>query len=329
MLRAKAPTSMRIPPVLTSVPAVLFAACAALALVLVLRNGDGSAVHRAQGPGGKGAITAPKDRSVVPCSAAAADWVGALVDPSRVKAVPGQIEKYSTLRLHPERWKDLPRFDRVDAENVLAYSPDLVLVSPVTHAATVTRMREVGLKVLVVREPTTWPELLETGRLLAEATGTEKRWAEFRSELEARREALQNAAPEPALRLLAYGNFGADSYTCGSGSTIDLALGLSGHRNHAGDLGLQGSATIAAEALLASPFDAFVVSGSEGNSQSAAALRGNPLLQDLAPVTEHRMIYIEDALYSSGSFTILDAAEQIAAQAVGLREAQGDPAGSR
>ena len=263
----------------------------------------------------------------MPCSAAAADWVGALVDPARVAAVPEQVEKYSTLRLDPETWKDHPRFYRVDAENVLAYGPDLVLVSPLTNPATVERMREVGLEVLVVEEPTTWPQLLEAGQAVAEATGTEIRWKAFRSELEARRQALQERSPARPLRVLPYGNFGADSYTSGAGTTIDLAISLSGQRNHARDLGLESSANISAETLLAGPFDAFVVGGTKGASQSAAALRGNPLLQGLAPVAGERMIYLHDALYSSGSFTILDAAEQIADQAANLAEVDGNAQG--
>lgn len=252
---------------------------------------------------------------MIPCSSAAADWVSALVDPARVAAIPEQIEKFSAMRLDPEAWKDHPRFYKVDAENMLAYAPSLVLVSPFTNPSTVERMREVGLQVLVVREPTTWPELIASGDAVAAATGTEERWATFRSELEARREALRAGAHAHPLRIMPYGNYGADSYTSGADSTIDLALSLAGVHNHARDLGLESSASVAVETLLASPFDAFLVSGSRAKSQSASSLRGNALLQSLTAVAEERMIYLDDALYSSGSFTILDAAEQIAAQA--------------
>lgn len=309
---------MRFPPV----PTLVLAACAVAAITVTLRTGDGFAVG--QGLNAKAATGVGS--TMIPCSAASADWVAALVDPARVAAVPEQVEKYSVMRLDAETWKDQPRFYKVDAENVLAYAPDLVMVSPFTNPSTVERMREVGLRVLVVKEPSTWPELIASGDAVAAATGTEDRWAGFRAELEARKEALEANADANPLRIMPYGNYGADSYTSGAHSTVDLALSLAGLRNHARDLGLESSASVAAETLLASPFDAFLVSGSETKSQSASALRGNALLRDLTAVAEERMIYLEDALYASGSFTILDAAERIAADAARWKRGSDQPA---
>ena len=183
---ALAPVPMRIPLLIL----VLLNVAAA---VLVLGGRDGPAISESS------AIASPSPAGparIIPCSAAAADWVALLVPPGRVAALPEQVARYSIIG-DSEAWSDTPRFAAVETESLLARSPDLVLVSRFTAPATVQRIKEAGLEVVVVVEPGTWEGILEAGRLVAEATGTLEAWPGVAASLEARREALAVAHPDP------------------------------------------------------------------------------------------------------------------------------------
>lgn len=281
--------------------------------VWILGRADGSAL----GALATGAASTEPVR-VVPCSVAAADFLADLVEPARVAALPEQVRKWSKMNDAPEVWGDHPLFDRVKAESVLAQGPDLVLASPQTDRAALARIREAGVRVVLVPEPTTWPGVLAAGRVVAEATATGGRWDELVADLERRRAALLSRAPATPPRVLPFGNYNTESYTAGAGTTLDLALSLAGCSNHAAALGIQGPASISAEELLTAPFDWFLVSGDSVDNTSTQALLSSDRLAALPPVRDRRFLVLPPPLYSSASHTILDAAERIAA-ALGAR----------
>lgn len=248
---------------------------------------------------------------IVPCSASAADWLAALVEPDRIAALPEQVAKWST-HGRDEELADVPRFARVEAEALLGQRPDLVLVSPpITNAATIRRIQEAGVPVVDVLLPESWDDILASGRAVAEATGTLERWETLEAELEARREALARNAPANPPRILPFGNYGTENYTSGAGTTLDLALRLAGCTNHATTLGIEGPGSVSVEEILARPFDWFLVGGESPDNPSTRALASNERLQTLPPVEDRRYVQLSSALYSSASFTILRAAETI------------------
>ncbi|MEC8495099.1 MAG: hypothetical protein VXZ39_09255, partial [Planctomycetota bacterium] len=67
------------------------------------------------------------------------------------------------------------------------------------------------------------------------------------------------------------------------------------------------------EQILAEPFDWFLMGGDGSDNPSTRAVRANERLAGLAPVRGERFIVLPPDLYSSGSHTILDAAEAIVA----------------
>lgn len=303
MLRPAHPSTMR------------FSHLAALALLVALGatiflTGDGDAVDE---PEPDGAASGYPQR-ILPGSAAAADWIGRLVDPDRVVALPVQVEKWSEIRLEPEPWTDTPRFPRFTGEAVLGHRPDLVLVSPFTDAAIVARVRGAGVEVLRVVEPPDWKELIENGRRIAEAVGEETTFELLAEGLEARRDALAARPHTSTLSVLPYGNYGAEGFTSGSDTTIDLAIRTAGFRNAAAEMGVEGSGRMTDEMILSTKFDAVLVGGDVTFSQSASALIGKDALRDVPAIRDKRFIALNAALYASGSFTILDAAEEIARQ---------------
>ena len=99
----------------------------------------------------------------------------------------------------------------------------------------------------------------------------------------------------------------------GADSTVDLALELAGCVNVAAEGGVLGPAPFADEELLGTDFDWIVVGGEDGRSPSAEILRGKRhLRENIDALREDRFVVLSEAQYSSGSFTILDAAEAIA-----------------
>lgn len=291
-------------------PILALALLNALAGFLVFTATDGTAVHQPTDTNAEQPSTGAPVR-IIPCSAAAADWVALLVAPDRVAALPEQVAKYS-VPASADAWSDIPRFAEVEAESLLSRRPDLVLVSPFTKPSTVLRIREAGLAVVEIVEPGTWEGILASGRRVAEATGTLDAWPEVAAALEARRQALAASHPAEAPRILPFGNYGTENFTSGASSTIDLALRLAGCANHATTLGIEGPGSLSVEQILAEPFDWFLVGGAGPDNPSTRALRGNGRLAELEPVQQERFLTLSAALYSSGSHTILDAAEAIA-----------------
>ena len=290
------------------IPLLILVLLNVAAAVLVAGGRDGAAISASP------AVAPPSAAGparIIPCSAAAADWVALLVPPERVAALPEQVARYSILG-DAEAWSSTPRFAAVEAESLLARSPDLVLVSRFTTPATVHRIEEAGLEVVVVVEPGSWEGILEAGRQVAEVTGTLDAWPGVAASLEERRAALAALHPDPAPRVLPYGNYGTENFTSGAGATIDLALRLAGCENHAATLGIEGPGSISVEQILAEPFDWFLMGGSAPDNPSTRALRSNGRLAELEPVQNERFLTLSSALYSSGSHTILDAAEVIA-----------------
>ncbi len=289
-----------------------------LALILalittILLRGDGAAVD--------GTARAPQASEgqpmrILPGSVAAVDWLVALgVEPERLAALPVQVERWSTIRLRPEPWAERPRYERLTSETALGFEPDLVLVSPYSDAAAVKRIRQGSGKVKTVTEPSDWTSLLACGLAIAEAVGATDAHAKLAASLEARKSALAERGG-PALRVLPYANFGGGGTTAGSGTTLDLALSLAGFTNVAVEAGISGTGNMTYEQILALQFDAILVLGEEDlkTSSSAEVLVGATALAGVAPIQSRRFLVLPEALYASGSHTILDSAEEIARQ---------------
>jgi ABC-type hemin transport system substrate-binding protein len=119
---------------------------ALLAACTTLQCAPQSGAPPARGP----AAAAPQ--RIVPASATAVDLVAALVAPERVAGFPEQALEYSTLHAGDPRFDRAKRFNAYLAEPVLALDPDLVVIDPWQAPETTARLREAGIRVLVVPE---------------------------------------------------------------------------------------------------------------------------------------------------------------------------------
>ena len=258
---------------------------------------------------------APK--RVLAGNASLLDGLVALLDPSRMPALPSTAFEYSVLKDEPGEWADVPLQESFEAEAILAPEPDLVVVHGYQAGSTIDRVLERGVPVVVMPIVETWKECLASLTTLARLVDEEARGAELIAGLETRRRELQAASVRTGLRVLPYGNYGAGGSTAGSGTTWQVMIELAGMRNAATEAGLVGHPSIDFEQILAIQPDFFLIGMSDGQEASSAEaiLRDEPSLQSLDAVREGRFLRLPESLYSTASHHMLTAAERIAEQA--------------
>jgi ABC-type Fe3+-hydroxamate transport system substrate-binding protein len=257
---------------------------------------------------------------ILPGNAGLLDAAIELTEPAHLAALPSTAFIYSALRDEPGPWKSVYVLPNFEAEPILAAQPDLLLVQPYQLGATVDRVLEHGISVVVMPVASTWQEQLSGIRSMARLFGAEERGSELIKQLELRASALRAPAPRNDQRVLPYGNYGSGGSTAGAGTTWQIMIELAGMRNAATEAGLEGHPGIDFEQLLAIDPDFFLISLPEGDTGSSAEviLTSEPLLQGLRAVRERRFLRLPEFLYSTASHRMLRAAEDIAAQADGF-----------
>jgi iron complex transport system substrate-binding protein len=270
------------------------------------------------------ATAASTPQRIVPASATAVDLVAALVPPERVAGFPEQALEYSTLHAGDPRFDRAARFNAYLAEPVLALDPDLVVIDPWQAPETTARLREAGIRVLVVPEIHSWPQARAALEMLAGELDARAAGGALLADLDSRVAALrQHGAAGPKLRALCYSNYGAAGSTAGAETTLDEVMRLAGLSNAVADLGRVGHGGIDFELLLVLDPDVIVTSlplkmeaGPAGDRGGASAqlLYGEPSLAQLRAVREKRIVSLPAWLFATGSHEIVHAAEELSAQ---------------
>jgi len=196
------------------------------------------------------------------------------------------------------------RPNRGDAEEILALSPDLVVLGAHAPRATAEALRRLGLRVHVVGLADDLAGAKAEIRSLARALGEDARGEAMVAELEARIAALAAAAkPHRAAVLLAGG------WTAGQGTMADALLGAVGVENMAARAGLRGHGALRLEELVAADPDLLVVedAGDAGASLSAALLAHPVLARGRA-----RVLRMPARLWACPDLALADAAALVA-----------------
>ena len=277
-------------------------------------------------------------RRIVPASATAVDLVAALVPPERVAGFPVQALEYSTLHAGGGPFAQLPRFDAWLAEPVLALLPDLVVVDPWQAIDTNDRLREAGVRVLVLPQIATFEDAREALERLGRVLGSEARAAALVADLDARvanlAEQAERRSREP-LRAMCYSNFGSAGWTAGSGTTVHEMMELAGLVNVVAEAGREGHVGASFEDLLMFDPDLIVVSrpltmgaGHAGDRGGASErlLLSEPSLAGLFAVRERRIVTLPAWLYAAGSHELVTGAELLAVEVDALLERAGEEA---
>lgn len=293
-------------------PLVFFPFCAALAALLL------PACSRVEpnAPRGPGPAT-----RVIPASATAVDFVHALIEPQRVAAVPSQALEYSTIHDEPLAWSGVARFDAYLAEQVLALHPDLVLVDPWQAPETTARLREFGVRVVLLPEIATWEQARAALLGLARELQAEDRARPLLAELDRRVSGLrERALKRPPLRVLCYSNFGGAGSTAGANTTLDSVCRMLGLTNVIAERGQRGHVGLTFEDLLQLDPDLVLVSRPLKMAAGAAGDRGGaserllysePALANLRAVREKRIVALPAWLFATGSHELVSAAEAL------------------
>jgi iron complex transport system substrate-binding protein len=230
-------------------------------------------------------------------------------------ADPGQIAALSVLARNPDYCHDaakaakLPQLAASDAEAIVRFHPDLVLMASYSRPETVAQLRRAGIAVIVMDRFDTLEDTYADLRLIGRAVGHEDRAesliAALRARVDALAKRLAGVAPARVIAPSAYG------YIAGRDTTFDDLCAHAGAINVAAEAGLRGHAPIPAEKVLAWKVDQLVL---EGADRSAALSR----VRQIAPfkymeaAIQGRCILLPESLLSTVSQHRVDAYEALA-----------------
>ncbi len=233
-------------------------------------------------------------------------------------ADPGQIAALSVLARNPDYCSDtdkaarFPQLAASDAEAILRFHPDLVLMASYSRAETVAQIRRAGVPVILIEHFDTFEDTCADLRIIGQATGHADRAEALIASLRARVAALgARLAGVRAARLLAPSAYG---YIAGKDTTFDDLCRHAGAVNVAAEAGLEGHAPIPAEKVLAWKVDFLVLEGVEGagRGKALARVRQLPPFKYTDAAIQGRCVLLPEALLSTVSQHRVDAYERLA-----------------
>lgn len=256
-----------------------------------------------------------KGEHIVAGNTAAAEYLYFLVPPARVAAIPEQVGEYSTLPFGERGWEKVTRYARYSADPILAAGADVVLTHAWQEPETASVLRSRDVPVLVIDSARSWADIERTiqrlGKVLHAEKAAEKLVLQRGNTVERLAREAQKRGPMSALM---YSNDGTGGWIAGIDTTADAALRMAGVTNAAEKQGLKGHVQIDFERLLALDPDVLVLSAPRGEQKESATrhtLETTAVLAGLRAVKEKRYVEVPDALLSSDSLTLVEAADTI------------------
>ena len=201
------------------------------------------------------------------------DLLMAIAGPGQIAALShlGRDARYSPSVAAAMRF---PCLRNGEAEDILRFRPDLVLVASYTQAETVALLRRAKVPMLTVDRFDSLEDLFANARRIGQALGRQERAEQLIREWQGRVRALaarlQGRKP---VRVLAVGFY---PFTAGSGTTFQDLCDHAGAVNVAAEQGLKGHAPTPNEKILRWQVDVLVAPGEPGLDMQAR-------LRELAP----------------------------------------------
>ncbi|MBI5365051.1 MAG: ABC transporter substrate-binding protein [Planctomycetes bacterium] len=258
------------------------------------------------------AITTEGKR-IVAANTAAAEYLRVLVPPARVALVPEQVGEYASIPFDQEGWEDVARLARYSADPILAANADLVVVHAWQEPETAALLRDRGVPVMQLSSANGWEDVASNLRALGVVLHCEKAAEKAilrRGDVVAR--LAREAAKRPKLRALVYSNDGSGGFAAAKHTTADAVLRIAGVVNAAAEAGLEGHAQVDFDRLLVLDPDLLVLAApSKGAEKSVtlSVLESASVAAGLRALKEQRIVLLPDALLSSDSPTMVDAAD--------------------
>ena len=205
-----------------------------------------------------------------------------------------------------------PSIDRGDAETILKYRPDIVLVADYSRGELVAQLQRAGVEIMSFGNYASLDDAFDNLRGLAHRLGPD---AEVRAEaviadVQARaarlREGLAGATPVKVIAPSTYGVIG------GAGTTFQDLCDFAAAENLAATLGgLEGHAPIPRERMLTWPVEKVVVAGDDVAS-ALAPFERLPPYQFMPAVREARVALIDSYMLSSVTHHRIEGYERLA-----------------
>ncbi|MFM9849486.1 MAG: ABC transporter substrate-binding protein [Hyphomicrobiaceae bacterium] len=208
----------------------------------------------APGPASAQAHGAPQ--RIVTLNACADQIVVDLVPRERIRAVSHLAADPLTSAV-AEKARGIP-WTRGNAEEVLAFDPDLVIAGEYTTPATVALLERLGLKILKVPDASDFNGARAVTRLIADAVGEREKAERLLADFDRRIAAAAPADPSWRPKAVVYQ---VNNLASGPGSIADTVLRAAGFTNLTAELNLGSGGQLPLEALVADPPDLIVLSG--------------------------------------------------------------------
>lgn len=194
-----------------------------------------------------------------------------------------------------------------DAEAIAGLRPTLVVVAPYSRADTLKHLFSLGIETLSLPDPSTLDDLRGNIAKLAAAIGLRERGETLLADVDARVARLASSG-RPPRRVVAVVAGAAP----GPGTTVDLAIRLSGNTNVAT---LSGWVTLDQEALAALRPDVLLVGRASGETEEAMrarVLEERPVFRSLV-AAGLRIVGVPGSQLGTASHHVVALAEAIAA----------------
>jgi iron complex transport system substrate-binding protein len=190
------------------------------------------------------------------------------------------------------------------AEELLKFSPDLVLAGTYTSPFTRTMLRRLGYRVVELEPEASIADIERNVRLVADVVRQVARGEQLIAALHADIRALEANRPKRRVGAVIVRPGG---FTVGADSLADELLELAGLSNVAAERGLDRWGSLSMEALLRSSPDLIVLTGYRSNQPSLAnAVLEHPALEALGAA--QRTVTVHTALWACGLPRSIEAA---------------------
>ena len=251
-------------------------------------------------------LSAARPQRVVSQAVGTDELLLALADPDQIAAL-SHISHDGQFNPVAAAAKRFPALHDSDAESVLRFRPDLVLVASFTRPETLALLRRAGVRLVVLDRFDTLEDVYSSLRRLGSALGQEARAealiAQSRGRVAALAARLKGARP---VRVLSVGIY---PFTSGSDTTFQDICNHAGAVNVAAEAGLKGHAPTPSENLLVWNIDVLVAAGEEGIRERLA---GIPHYRALPAFKAGHLVLIPGPMLSSVSHHRIDAYEALA-----------------
>ena len=256
-----------------------------------------------------------KPMRIIAGNAGAADVLVALVEPARMAGMSSTVDQYGGEKEFYARHQEIPRFEKYQAEIIMALNPDLILASSFQDMATTSFLEQHHIPILTIANYRTFEGI--RGFILAAgcAVGEDQKALALVGDFDRRLETVRKAvAGRKRPRVLCYSNFGM-GLAVGSGESQDEILRHAGADNAAAEMQLVGHVNFTFEQMLKLKPDYLAVSGDSGfDSPQVKILMNEPALAELSVIKNGRIVVVPDKYFSSISQYVVNAVEILARQ---------------